>query len=104
VSVRASVLAQFERVAQEQKKTLAPLTDDLELLESGLDSLCLAIIVAQLEDALGVDPFSAARDAEFPVTLGDFIELYEHAAPCRALLVGRGAGRGRPGRAGALGR
>src|SRR3989442_1243992 len=81
VSVRASVLAQFERVAQEQKKTLAPLTDDLVLLESGLDSLCLAIIVAQLEDALGVDPFSAAEDAEFPVTLGDFIELYEHAAP-----------------------
>jgi len=81
VSVRASVLAQFERVAQEQQKTLAPLTDDLVLLESGLDSLCLAIIVAELEDALGVDPFSAAEDAEFPVTLGDFIELYEHAAP-----------------------
>ena len=81
MSVRASVLAQFERVAQEQQKTLAPLTDDLVLLESGLDSLCLAIIVAQLEDALGVDPFSAAEDAEFPVTLGDFIELYEHAAP-----------------------
>jgi len=81
VSVRASVLAQFERVAQEQKKTLAPLTDDLVLLESGLYSLCLAVIVAQLEDALGVDPFSAAEDAEFPVTLGDFIELYEHAAP-----------------------
>ena len=81
MSVRASVLAQFERVAQEQKKTLAPLTDDLVLLESGLDSLCLAIIVAQFEDALGVDPFSAAEDAEFPVTLGDFIELYEHAAP-----------------------
>jgi len=81
VSVRASVLAQFQRVAQEQKKTLAPLTDDLELLESGLDSLCLAIIVAQLEDALGVDPFSAAKDGAFPVTLGDFIELYEHAAP-----------------------
>ncbi len=81
MSVRASVLAQFERVAQEQQKTLAPLTDDLVLLESGLDSLCLAIIVAELEDALGVDPFSAAEDAEFPVTLGDFIELYEHAAP-----------------------
>ena len=81
MSVRASVLAQFERVAQEQKKTLAPLTDDLVLLESGLDSLCLAIIVAELEDALGVDPFSAAAGAEFPVTLGDFIEFYEHAAP-----------------------
>jgi len=80
MSLRARVLAQFERVAKEQKKTLAPLSDDLVLLESGLDSLCLAIIVAHLEDALGVDPFSAAEDADFPVTLGDFIRLYEDAA------------------------
>jgi hypothetical protein len=80
MSVRASVIAQFERVAKDQKKTLAPLGDDLVLLESGLDSLCLAIIVAQLEDALGVDPFSAAEDGAFPVTLGDFIGLYEDAA------------------------
>jgi len=80
MSVRANVITQFERVAKEQKKTLAPLADDLVLLESGLDSLCLAIIVAHLEDALGVDPFSAGADGEFPVTLGDFIELYEDAA------------------------
>ena len=80
MSVRAVMLAQLERVAREQKKTLAPLTDDLVLLDSGLDSLSLAIIVARLEDVLGVDPFSAADDAEFPVTLGDFIRLYEDAA------------------------
>ena len=50
------------------------------LVDSGLDSLCLAIIVARLEDALGVDPFSA-KDDDFPVTLGDFIKFYEDAAP-----------------------
>lgn len=83
MSVKGSVIAQFEQVAREQKKTLAPLSDDLVLLDSGLDSLCLAIIVARLEDALGFDPF-AAEDADFPVTLGDFVRLYEdaaHAAP-----------------------
>jgi len=79
-SVRSKIAAQFEQVAKEQKKTLAPLSDDLVLLESGLDSLCFAIIVARLEDALGVDPFSAAEDAEFPVTLGDFVRFYENAA------------------------
>jgi len=79
-SVRSKIAAQFEQVAKEQKKTLAPLSDDLVLLESGLDSLCFAIIVARLEDALGVDPFSAAEDAEFPVTLGDFVKFYEDAA------------------------
>jgi acyl carrier protein len=79
-STRLLTLSQFEEVAKEQGKTLAPLTDDLVLLDSGLDSLCLAIIVTRLEDALGVDPFSTADDAEFPVTLGDFIRLYEDAA------------------------
>jgi len=80
MSVRSTVTARFEQVAREQKKTLAPLADDLVLLDSGLDSLCLAIIVARLEDALGVDPFSSGKDVEFPVTLGDFIRLYEDAA------------------------
>ena len=79
-SVRSTIAAQFEQVAMEQKKILAPLSDDLVLLESGLDSLCFAIIVARLEDALGVDPFSAAEDAGFPVTLGDFVKFYEDAA------------------------
>jgi acyl carrier protein len=80
VGQASEIIAQFERVAREQNRSLAPLTDDLVLLDSGLDSLCLAIIVARLEDALGVDPFSRADDGEFPVTLGDFIRLYEDAA------------------------
>ena len=80
VSVRSKVISQFEQVAKEQTKELAPLSDDLVFVDSGLDSLCLAIIVARLEDALGVDPFSA-KDDDFPVTLGDFIRFYEDAAP-----------------------
>lgn len=77
MSVRPTIIAQFEQVAKEQDKTLAPLTDDLVLLEAGLDSLCFAIIVARLEDALGFDPFSITEDVDFPVTLGDFIRFYE---------------------------
>jgi hypothetical protein len=65
MSVRFTVLAQFKRVAKEQGKELAPLCDSLVLLESGLDSLCFAIIVARLEDALGVDPFSTAEDGNY---------------------------------------
>jgi acyl carrier protein len=80
MNVRSEVVTQFRQVAQEQGKRLAPLTDDLELLNSGLDSLCLAILVSRLEDALGVDPFTASEDALFPVTFGDFVSFYEHAA------------------------
>jgi acyl carrier protein len=80
MAIRSAVLAQFEQVAKEQNKTLAPLTDDLVLLESGLDSLCFAVIVARLEDSLGIDPFGAAEDVAFPITVGDFIRFYEDAA------------------------
>lgn len=80
MSVRSTVLSQFKQVAMEQNKTLAPLSDGLALLESGLDSLCFAIIVARLEDELGVDPFSAAESAHNPATLGNFIKIYEDAA------------------------
>jgi len=81
MSVRSEVLAQVKQVAEEQNKRLAPLDDDLRLADSGLDSLCYAVIVARLEDVLGIDPFTAAGDAPFPVTLGDFIKFYENAAP-----------------------
>jgi acyl carrier protein len=71
---------QIEEIAREHGKILAPLRDDLVLVDSGLDSLGFAVLVARLEDKLGVDPFSAAEDAMFPVTFGDFVKVYEHAA------------------------
>jgi hypothetical protein len=77
MSVRATVISQFELVAAEQHRTLARLSDDLMLLDSGLDSLSFAIIVARLEDALGFDPFDVDEDTKFPVTFGDFVKLYE---------------------------
>jgi acyl carrier protein len=78
--VKAAVTRCFEVTAADQERALQPLTDNLLLLDSGLDSLCFAIIVAQLEDELGVDPFSDLDDAFFPVTFGDFVQLYETAA------------------------
>ena len=80
MSVRATIVSQFEVVASEQQRRLAPLTDDLKLLQSGLDSLSFAIIVARLEDGLGFDPFNAEEAVEFPVTFGDFVRLYEKSA------------------------
>ena len=77
MDVRSTVLTLFEQVAREQERELAPLSENLPLLDTGLDSLCFAIIVARLEDMLGCDPFSADEEIEFPVTLGDFMRLYE---------------------------
>jgi acyl carrier protein len=80
MNARTEIVNQFKQVAQEQDLLLAPLTDELELLDSGLDSLSLAIIVTRLEDSLGFDPFTFSEDAQFPVTFGDFVSLYEHVA------------------------
>lgn len=80
MTARTEILAQFKQVAAEQDKRLAPLTDSVELLNTGLDSLCFAILVSRLEDSLGVDPFTASEDASFPVTLGEFINFYENVA------------------------
>ena len=77
MSIRYTVKAQFEQIAIEQHRKLSRLSDDLKLLESGLDSLSFALIVARLEDALGFDPFNAPEDMKFPVTYGDFVKLYE---------------------------
>jgi acyl carrier protein len=80
MSVRLTIMDQMAQVAHEHGKNLAPLNDDLALLDSGLDSLGIAVLVARLEDRLGVDPFTTAEDVQFPVTIGDFVRAYENGA------------------------
>ena len=79
MTTRLTILAAIGEVAAEQGKTLAPLADDLPLMETGLDSLCLAILVERLEDALGTDPFTAAGDGRLPATVGELIAFYDNA-------------------------
>jgi acyl carrier protein len=80
VLVASTIRSLFEQVAAEQERKLVALTDDTRLIDCGLDSLSFAIIVARLEDRLGVDPFSSAATTDFPVTFGDFVRLYEGIA------------------------
>ena len=79
MSIRSTVIEQIQRIAKQQGKHLAPLNDGLPLLETGLDSLCIAILVASLDDELGLDPLSSEGNTAFPVTLGEFIAVYEAA-------------------------
>jgi acyl carrier protein len=79
MSARPVIEEQIRRVARDQEVKLARLNDDTPLLESGLDSLCFAILVARLEDELGVDPFLDAEDDAFPLTLGALVAFYDRA-------------------------
>src|SRR6185295_8314118 len=47
MSVRSTITSQFQQVAIEQERALSPLSDELKLVHSGLDSLSFAIIVAR---------------------------------------------------------
>jgi acyl carrier protein len=80
MTVKLTIMSEMQKIAQEQDKELAPLSDDLVLLESGFDSLCFAVLVARLEDQLGLDPFTRSDDTTFPLTLGDLVRVYENAA------------------------
>jgi len=80
MSIRSTILEQMQQVARDQGKVLRPLQEDTPLADCGLDSLCFAILVARLEDKLGFDPFAAAETASFPITLGDFVKVYENGS------------------------
>jgi acyl carrier protein len=80
MSLKTTIMEQMAQVAREHGKVLAPLGDDVLLVDCGLDSLGFAVLVARLEDKLGVDPFTTAENVEFPITFGDFVKVYENGA------------------------
>ena len=78
MSVRLRIISAIQQIAVEQQVTLPPLTDDLSLHETGFDSLAFAILVARLEDDLGIDPFTVADAVAFPSTVGELVRAYEN--------------------------
>jgi hypothetical protein len=77
MSIRDIIIEEINGVAEGQGVTLPPLSDDLPLMEAGMDSLFFAILVSRLEDSTGRDPFATAKASEFPRTLGELIAFYE---------------------------
>jgi acyl carrier protein len=78
MTTRSTIIAAMKQIAEEQKVSLPPLDDELSLQETGFDSLAFAILVARLEDDLGVDPFSISGNATALLTVGDFFRAYEN--------------------------
>jgi len=72
----------MEVLEQTGSNLLVPeLKDDVVLLESGLDSLGFAILVATLEEKLEFDPFTMMDEPFYPSTFGEFVEIYEKMNP-----------------------
>lgn len=79
--VRAKVEEQLLLLLREEGCGVPQMSDDLILLDLGLDSLGFAVLVTRLDAELGYDPFTMSSDAVYPRTLGDFVEVYEKCAP-----------------------
>jgi acyl carrier protein len=56
------------------------INDDTLLLQTGIDSLGFAVLVARLEISLGYDPFSMSTEAYYPRTFREFVSFYERYA------------------------
>jgi len=79
-NVRAEILRIFNEVIDEAGgETMDEIADDAVLLESGLDSLGFAILVARLDEELCLDPFSESEVAYYPQTFGEFVGIYQEA-------------------------
>lgn len=75
---RAIILDTFLAVLKEADSDASPnVTDDMVLLESGLDSLGFAILVAKLEEEQGWDPFSVSQTPYYPQKFGEFVAFYD---------------------------
>jgi acyl carrier protein len=57
-----------------------PINEQTVLLECGLDSLGYAMLVAQLEEELGFDPFTELAIEIYPSTFAEFVAVYESCA------------------------
>ena len=79
--MRDQIITAIKETADIRDTEVAALTDETVLLESGLDSLGFAILVARLEEELGYDPFVMMDEPVYQRSLGEFIEIYQRFAP-----------------------
>lgn len=80
--LRTRIIQAMTTIAGEYAQSLrADLNDDTPLLQSGLDSLGFAILIARLDEELGYDPFTLMSEPVYPQTLGELIAIYEAHHP-----------------------
>lgn len=78
--LRNQIITAIKETADVRGSEIGSLNDETVLLESGLDSLGFAILVARLEEELGYDPFVMMDEPVYPRTLAEFVEIYQRFA------------------------
>ena len=82
MTTRNAILSEFKEVLKDSGVSSAvDMQDDTILLDSGLDSLGFAILVARLEEKLGYDPFVLMKEPVYPTTFAEFVAIYDQNRP-----------------------
>ena len=77
MSLRETIESVFHEALESTDSVLVgELTDKTVLLESGLDSLGFAILVARLDEELDLDPFALMDEPVYPNTFKEFVDIY----------------------------
>jgi|LakMenEpi03Aug12_release.lakeMendotaPanAssembly.Ray.scaffolds.fasta_scaffold20009_11 acyl carrier protein len=77
VDIRTTIVDTISELLFEETGEETVLNENVILLESGLDSLGLAVLIVRLEGILGYDPFTISDTAYYPRTLSELITFYE---------------------------
>jgi len=79
--MRAVILEKFNEALEQtdKEKVYTDINDEQVLLDTELDSLGFAILVALLEEELDIDPFQMMDEPVYPTTFGEFVAIYEQA-------------------------
>jgi acyl carrier protein len=81
VNLEQQIKQAMQQVAELSDCTLVePIEPTTLLLECGLDSLGYAMLVAQLEEDLGFDPFTELEIEIYPSTFTEFLAIYQQCA------------------------
>lgn len=77
--MRKIILEKFNEALEQSDKSerYEDISDEAVLLETGLDSLGFAVLVALLEEELDLDPFQLMAEPVYPTTFGEFVKIYE---------------------------
>lgn len=82
MTTRSAILSEFKEVLKDSGvSSTVDMQDDTILLDSGLDSLGFAILVARLEEKLGYDPFVLMKEPVYPTTFAEFVAIYDQNRP-----------------------
>ncbi|GAC24900.1 hypothetical protein GMES_2605 [Paraglaciecola mesophila KMM 241] len=77
MNIEQTVIRAMRGVAElSDCQLIEPIVPDTLLLQSGLDSLGYAMLVAQLEEELGIDPFTELAIKIYPATFAEFVAIY----------------------------